>query len=133
MHSTQSLAPSASVFLVEDSHPIRQRLEQLLGAVPGVRMVGYADRADEALERIVRLKPDAVVLDLTLAHGSGLDVLRALSVQAPDIAVFVLTNIASEQYRRLCVALGAKGFFDKTTEFEKVRDAIAARAVQCVH
>jgi DNA-binding NarL/FixJ family response regulator len=74
-----------------------------------------------------------VVLDLKLAQGSGFDVLRAVHEQAPEIDVFVLTNHADEPYRRRAERLGARGFFDKTSEFERVRDTLAARAARASH
>ena len=121
-----------SVFLVEDSPLIRERLVALLSPLEGTRLTGFADSADTAVREIVAQHPDAVLLDLNLAKGNGIDVLRALQSRAPDVPVFVLTNFANPQYRRLCASLGASGFFDKTTEFEKVRDVIAARASQQV-
>jgi len=71
------------------------------------------------------------VLDLRLADGSGLDVLRALRRQGLErdaIDVYMLTNFAEEPYRRAAERLGVQGFFDKSTEFERVRDALVARA-----
>jgi DNA-binding NarL/FixJ family response regulator len=130
MHSKHQSACDTSLFLVEDSAPIRERLVALLSPVASV--VGFADNASDAISDILKLRPGAVLLDLNLASGSGIDVLRALGKRAPDIDVFVLTNFASPQYRRLCLGLGARGFFDKSTEFEKVRDAIAARNPQFV-
>lgn len=115
------------VFLVEDSPLIRERLFALFAGVEGARTVGYADGAEAAIRDILGQRPDAVVLDVSLAQGSGIDVLKALSARAPGIDVYMLTNFATPRYRRLCERLGAKGFFDKSTEFEKVRDAIAAR------
>ena len=94
--------------------------------------MGFADSTAGAIREILELRPGMVLLDLNLADGSGLGVLRALHAKAPGIDVFVLTNFATPQYRRLCTSLGACGFFDKSTEFEKVRDAIAARASQPV-
>lgn len=117
------------VFLVEDSPQIRERLLALFATVSGARTVGYADNAESAIRDILAERPHAVVLDVSLAQGSGIDVLRALSAQAPEIDVYMLTNFATPQYKRLCERLGAKGFFDKSTEFELVRDAIAARTV----
>ncbi len=117
------------VFLVEDSAEIRERLLALFASVEGARTVGYADGADAAIHDILADRPHAVVLDVSLAQGSGIDVLRALQAQAPEIDVYMLTNFATPQYRRLCERLGAKGFFDKSTEFTLVRDAIAARSV----
>lgn len=122
-------APEFKVYLVEDSPAIRERLLALFSTVAGARTVGYADNAESAIQEILAERPNAVVLDVSLAQGSGIDVLRALQAQAPGIDVYMLTNFATPQYRRLCERLGAKGFFDKSTEFELVRDAIAARTV----
>lgn len=133
MHINTFRASPLSVFLVEDSPLIRERLGALFATVEGIRTVDFADRADAAINKILARRPDVVVLDLSLAQGSGIEVLRALQAQAPEIAVYMLTNFATSQYRRLCARLGALGFFDKSTEFEKVRDAIAVRAAQSVH
>jgi DNA-binding NarL/FixJ family response regulator len=122
-----------TLFLVEDSPQILQRLEVLLRAVQGVEIVGHSAGADESIQQILALLPDAVVLDLNLAQGSGIDVLRAIRRHAPQTDVFVLTNFTTAQYRRACVGLGAKGFFDKSREFTNVRDAISASAQQRIH
>jgi len=117
-----------SVFLVEDSAQVVQRLEEMLGAIEGVRTVGSAGRADDAIRSVLTLHPDAVLCDVSLAQGTGFDVLRALHAQAPEVEVYLLSTVATEPYRRLAERLGARGFFDKTTELERMRDAVAARA-----
>lgn len=118
------------IYLVEDSPAILERLEALLATIEGARTVGRARRASEAIEGILAEHPDLVVLDLKLAEGSGFDVLRAVRGAAPGIDVYMLTNFASEPYRRLAERLGARNLFDKTTEFERVREAILDRAGQ---
>jgi DNA-binding NarL/FixJ family response regulator len=118
------------VYLVEDSPVILERLEAMLATVEGTRTVGRARRAAEAIEGILAEHPDMVVLDLKLGDGSGFDVLRAVHRAAPGIDVYMLTNFASEPYRRLAERLGARDFFDKTTEFERVRETILSRAAQ---
>lgn len=121
------------VFLVEDSPMVLERLEAMLGAIPGAATVGHASRAEEAIHGILDTQPDAVVLDLRLAEGSGFDVLRAVHEKAPAIDVYMLSNFAAEPYRRLAARLGARGFYDKSTEFENVRAALAARASEKPH
>lgn len=118
------------VFLVEDSPLVLERLAALLGAVPNTRIVGHAAGAEEAVRAILAAKPDVVVLDLKLAQGTGFDVLIELHDKAPGIDLYMLSNFSSEPYRRQAERLGALGFFDKSIEFEHVRDAIAQRAVQ---
>lgn len=111
------------VFLVEDSRLLRERLATMLAGI--AQSAGNASTASDAIDAILAGRPDAVVLDLMLKGGSGIDVLRALRERAPQIAVYVLTNYPAPHYRRLAMDLGARGFFDKSTEFNLVRDAIA--------
>ena len=107
---------------------VLERLEGLLRAVPGARVAGHAAGADEAIRGILAGKPDLAIVDLKLAQGSGFDVLRAVREAAPDIDVYMLSNFASEPYRRLAEQLGARDFFDKSSEFERVREIVAQRA-----
>ena len=116
-----------SVFLVEDSPLIRERLEQLLETISGTRTVGHAESAQDAIREIIAVHPDVVVLDFQLAGGNGFDVLRAIHDAVPETDVYMLSSVPTEPYRRLAERLGAREFFDKSTEFERVRDALAAR------
>jgi DNA-binding NarL/FixJ family response regulator len=109
------------VFLVEDSAILRQRLLSILASVPGAVACGHAAGATEAIAAIEAAKPDAVVLDIQLESGSGFDVLRAVGAST---AVYVLTNFANDAYRRKAQSLGARGFFDKSTEVDSLRQAL---------
>ena len=112
------------VFLVEDSPLVRQRLVAMVHAIPNTHVAGTAASADDAVRGILATRPDLVVLDLQLADGSGFDVLRALHARAPELEVVMLSNYSSYPYRQLAERFGARGFFDKTREFERVRDVI---------
>jgi DNA-binding NarL/FixJ family response regulator len=122
------------IFLVEDSPLLRARLAELFGAIPGASIVGEAGRADVAIRDILALRPDVVVLDLSLAGGtSGFEVLRAVCREAPEIDFYMLSNFVAQPYRELAERLGARDFFDKTTELDRVRNLITARAAATVH
>jgi DNA-binding NarL/FixJ family response regulator len=116
------------IFLVEDSPLVRERLEAMLAPIAGARIVGHASDVGAAIRDILARRPDVVVLDLKLAQGSGFDVLRGVHREAPEIDIYILSNFAYEPYRRLAERLGARDFFDKSSEFERVRDLIAQRA-----
>ncbi|HZQ73841.1 MAG TPA: response regulator [Burkholderiales bacterium] len=116
------------IFLVEDSAPVRERLQAMLSKVPGAHVSGHATQARAAIRDILELKPDVVVLDLKLDEGSGFDVLKEVHRQEPGIDFYMLSNFASEPYRSYALRLGARDFFDKTSEFERVREVIAKRA-----
>ena len=111
------------VIVVEDSAPLRVRVVEALEELPGVRVVGVADGADDALAAIRRLKPQLVVLDLRLAQGSGLFVLEASKRLVPPPIVAVLTNYPHEQYRTRCAELGADFFFDKAAGLDGLLEA----------
>jgi DNA-binding NarL/FixJ family response regulator len=113
------------VFLVEDAPLLRERLTALIASV-GASTVGHADGANEAIEAILAAQPDVVVLDLSLRQGHGFDVLRAVGKAKPAIAFYVLTNHPIESFRTTAKRLGARGFFDKSTEFDKLRTLLAA-------
>ncbi|HEV8107334.1 MAG TPA: response regulator [Burkholderiales bacterium] len=118
------------VFLVEDSATIRERVAAMLEAVPNAELAGHAADADGAIREILAGAPDVVLLDISLAGGSGFDVLRAVRPQAPQIDFYVLSNVSAYPYRQLADTLGVRGFFDKSTEFERVRELIAERAAR---
>jgi DNA-binding NarL/FixJ family response regulator len=120
------------VFLVEDSSLIRERLVALLESVPGARVCGHAESAAAAVREILATRPDVVVLDLALEKGTGFDVLRAVHPRAPQIEFYLLSNFSAAPYRALARRLGARDFFDKTDEFGRVREVIAARAA-CIN
>ena len=121
------------VFLVEDSLPIRERVAELLGSIKGIDTVGAAGGASDAEQAILATRPDAVLLDIRLAQGSGFDVLRSLRSRAPEIEIYVFSNFSTAACRQLASNLGARGFFDKTTEIDRLRQTMAERAAQSMH
>ena len=116
------------VYLVEDSAPVRERLTAMLEGIPGTRVVGHAEGARDAVRGILATRPHLVLCDLSLKQGTGFEVLRALRQQAPEIDCYMLSNFATDPYRRLAAELGARDFFDKSRELERVRDLVARRA-----
>jgi DNA-binding NarL/FixJ family response regulator len=126
----QAVTPARAaleVYLVEDSPEVVERLEALLHTVEGLSVTGHSGQVQIAVGEILARHPDAVVLDLRLGHGHGFEVLRAIRARAPDIAVYVLSNDTSTGYRDLARSLGARGYFDKSSEFNRVRDELAAQ------
>jgi two-component system response regulator DevR len=117
-----------NVFLVEDSPILRKRVETMLSSIPGSTLVGHAADAEGAIGGILASRPDVVVLDIHLAKGTGFDVLRALQKAQSGAKVYVLTNFATDAYRATAQRLGARGFFDKSTEFEALRSALEVQA-----
>ena len=116
---------STSVYIVDDSDSIRQRLVSMLAAMANVAVVGEARTESEAIDGIVATSPNIVLLDLNLGLGSGMQVLHAVRRKLPWVEVVVLTNHSEPQYRRACIKAGARHFFDKSTQFDCVRTVIS--------
>jgi DNA-binding NarL/FixJ family response regulator len=121
MNTAQHIA----VFVDDDMPSMRDRLRELLDDIDGVEVVGAAGNLDEATAGILRTHPDCVLLDYQIEGGTGVDVLRAVHPQSPEIEFIVLTNHATDQHRRACLAAGARFFLDKSSEFGAIRTAIA--------
>jgi DNA-binding NarL/FixJ family response regulator len=108
------------IFIADDSMVVVERLVDLLDEVPGAQLVGQAGDVPEAVRGIQEMKPDAIILDLQMPGGSGLDVLRAIRMDYPDLYVLICTNYPYPQYREECLTAGANFFLDKSAEFEKI-------------
>lgn len=108
------------VFIADDSSVVVERLTDLLEEVPGAKLVGQAGDVPHAVEGIRKMKPDAIILDLQMPGGSGLDVLRAIRPNFPDMQVVICTNYPHAQYREECLTAGANFFLDKSVEFAKI-------------
>jgi len=112
------------IFIADDSIPVVERLADLLEDVPGAQLVGRAGDVPEAVRCIQNVKPDALILDLQMPGGSGLDVLRAIRTEHPRLFVLICTNYPYPQFREKCLNAGANVFLDKSTEFEKIPDIL---------
>lgn len=108
------------VFIADDSSMVVERLADLLEEVPRAMLVGQAGDVPGAVRGIRSLNPDALILDLQMPGGSGLDVLRAIRAEYPHLYVLICTNYPYPQYRQECLNAGANFFLDKTTEFSKI-------------
>ena len=113
------------VLIADDSELLVQRLMADLATVRGVEVIGQAGSVDEAVKEVGILKPDVLILDIAMPGGCGIDVLESLEGRAANPVVIVLTNYDYPQYRKKCFGLGARFFFDKSTEFEKVRGVLS--------
>lgn len=117
-----------NVLLVDDSEQIRRRIaDTLTGVLPALTLY-EADTAGRAVAMLAAQPYDALILDLRLPDGSGLEILQDIRPRRPGLTIIVLTNYADSYYRRRCRQLGADFFFDKSTEFLFVVNALQTLA-----
>ena len=110
----------STVYIVDDSKVIRERLKEMLAEIWGVNIVGQSGDPLEALKAIREYKPDAVILDIRLPGINGIELLKKLKSELPAITVIMLTDYPYRQYRQQSMQAGADYFFHKATEFKNV-------------
>lgn len=117
-----STVHNIKVFLADDSIVLRERVLEMLRDIPGVEVLGCAEDGLHAIDCIRELRPDVVILDIQMPRGTGLDVLKNIHPVDGTPLMIVFTNFSYPQYRKRALESGADYFFDKTTEFEKLRE-----------
>jgi DNA-binding NarL/FixJ family response regulator len=120
--STATPSKAISVFLADDSVPIRQRVAALLSKSNVI--VGEAATPQQAIDGILASRPDVVVLDVQLEGGQGLEVLRAVRAADSRIAFIVFSNNSQPAYRKRYLGAGAVRFLDKSTESDQLAAAV---------
>jgi DNA-binding NarL/FixJ family response regulator len=110
--------------LVVDDHPVvRHGLRTLLGGHPEWEIVDEAADGVEAVDKANRLKPDVVVLDITMPNMSGLEACRLIRRTAPSSEVLIVTQHDSPHMLREALEAGARGYVVKSNAS---RDLLAA-------
>lgn len=115
------------VFLIEDTQRIRSALTTILEDSGSIEVVGFAESESDALNCLRSQEWDVAIVDIGLREGNGLGVLAGLKNDARQYGKrLVFSNDASNAVRARSMALGADGFFDKSTEIDTLISHIEA-------
>jgi DNA-binding NarL/FixJ family response regulator len=113
-----------SIVLVDDFPLIREGFAAALGTDPGLNIIGQADNGEEGLRLARELRPDVLILDLTMPGMGGMSVLERLRVEVPETKVLVMTASETAQPLLEAVAAGATGYLTKRATREELRQAV---------
>jgi two-component system response regulator NreC len=116
------------LLVVDDHAVVRSGLKLLLDSHEDIEVVGEAGNAKDAIFRTRELKPDMILLDVTMPDMSGIDVLPQLLKDAPEAKVLMLSMQDDPGYVREAFAAGASGYVLKEAADEEVVDAIRVLA-----
>lgn len=115
--------------LIADDHPIfRQGLRQIIASGSEFEIVAEVGDGNEALEKIVSLKPQVAVLDVDMPGKTGLEVLKKLNENNLPSAVILLTMYKEESFFNAALNAGAKGYVIKDSASSEITLAIRAVA-----
>ncbi|HNS19504.1 MAG TPA: response regulator transcription factor [Sedimentisphaerales bacterium] len=108
-----------------DDHPIvRQGLAQLINQESDLLVCGQAEDAYEAMQTIRESDPDMVIVDISLKETSGVELIKDLKIQYPDLPVLTLSMHDETVYGERALRAGARGYIMKQEATEKVVTAI---------
>lgn len=112
------------VLLVDDEELVRTGLRMILGAEPGIHVVGEAADGHAALGEVERLVPDVVLMDIRMPRMDGIEATRLITDGRPGTKVVVLTTFDLDKHVYAALAAGASGFL--------LKDAPAAQLVHAI-
>ena len=112
------------VFLVDDHQVLRDGSRLLLESASDMQIVGEAENGTNALRLIPELKPDIVVMDLSLPDISGIEVTRTIRNQVPGVHVVILSMHILKDFVLNAIEAGADGYVPKSSTHESLLDAI---------
>jgi two-component system, NarL family, invasion response regulator UvrY len=112
------------VLIVDDHEVVRDGVKRILDDPPGPIACGEAGTPEDAMRMASTTEWDAVILDLSFAGKSGLEVLKELKQIRPHLPVLVLTMHSEEQYARRAFKAGAAGFITKDSPRAELAKAI---------
>lgn len=124
MSSSEEYIQKRRIFLVDDHPLVREWLTNLIHQQPDLEVCGEAEDAPRALQAIGALKPDVAIVDITLASGSGLELVKDIKRNAPSVVVVVLSMHDESLYAERALRAGARGYVTKRDTTKKIIIAI---------
>jgi len=121
------------ILIADDHKMVREGLRLLINSQADMRVVGEAASGREVLLQIRELKPDVVVMDLSMPDLNGLQATEQLQLQCPDIKVVAITANEDESYLRQLCKVGASGYVLKRSAGDELVKAISVVAAGGVY
>lgn len=111
--------------LIVDDHPVvRRGMAGTINAEQDLEVCGEASNADEAVSAVEELKPDLVLIDLSLGEDSGLELIKDLKAKHEDLAMLVVSIHDESLFAERVLKAGALGFINKQTALDHIVEAI---------
>jgi DNA-binding NarL/FixJ family response regulator len=116
--------PSGRIFIVDDHALVRQGMMGLINKQSDLMVCGEADNAASALSQLSSLKPDLAIVDISLKHGDGFELIRNIRLNEPDVLILVVSMHDETANAELALHAGARGYIMKDQAIESVIVAI---------
>ncbi|MCX6245189.1 MAG: response regulator transcription factor [Bacteroidetes bacterium] len=114
------------IILVDDHQLVRDGIKALLGGIPEISIIGEAADGEELFSKLDTLKPDLLIMDISLPGVSGIELTKKICCSHPGIRVLILSMYNNEEFIFNALKAGAKGYLPKNTTRDELVEAIIA-------
>jgi DNA-binding NarL/FixJ family response regulator len=112
------------IILADDHRLFRTGLQSLLARQPGIHIVGEADDGAAAVKQVAELKPDVVLMDISMSQLNGIEATRQIVTQTPETRVVILSMHTDRRFVIESLKAGARGYLLKDSAVEELLAAI---------
>ena len=112
-----------SIFIIDDHPVIRHGVSSVLKKKEGIEIIGEASDGPTALKKLKTLKPDVIILDITLKGLSGIDLIPRIKERVEDVAIVIYSMHMGPNQIHRAIKAGAKGYILKTDEISDLTNA----------
>ena len=112
------------ILLVDDHAIVRNGVRTILSSREDIEVCGEAENGKEAVEKAFQLKPDLIIMDITMPLLSGFDASVKIRKALPDVHILILSMHDSQTVRQACKRVGAQGYVSKTKAGEILLRAV---------
>jgi DNA-binding NarL/FixJ family response regulator len=122
--SAENTSGKKRIFLVDDHPLVREWLTNLINQQADLRVCGEAETGPQAMEAILKLKPEVAIVDISLKDSSGIELIKDLKQALAGTAILVLSMHEEPHYAQRALRAGARGYMVKRETTRKVITAI---------
>jgi two-component system response regulator NreC len=112
------------IILVDDHQLVRDGIKALLTGIPDIAIIGEASGAGELFRELENLKPDLLIMDISLPEISGIEITKKICSEYPGINVLILSMYNNEEFIFNSLKAGARGYLPKNTSRDELLEAI---------
>jgi DNA-binding NarL/FixJ family response regulator len=118
--------PKHRILIADDHAMVRDGVRNLVSQINGVEIVGEASNGNQTLELFEKLKPDLLIMDISMPDMNGMDVSKSILSNNPGANIVILSMYDDHDYISRCIEYGVKGYVVKNESSAELENAVKA-------
>jgi two-component system nitrate/nitrite response regulator NarL len=115
---------NTKILIVDDHEVVRDGLRNILLSLENISIAGEAGNGEDAIKLYISVKPDLVIMDISMPGMNGIEATRIIKEKDPEAKILILTMHDNQEYLNQIIRSGAKGFILKNTDKEELLEAV---------